>query len=287
VAANLQDANLQNAKLFRANLSDAILEDSNLDDAKLSRAYLSGANLKNATLNRAEMTEVILLRACLQGAELCHALLNRAYLNEADLSAANLNDANLSSANLTRVNLQNAQVIATRFEGSLGIDDRLKDDLSQRGAIAMLLPRYPEPTMLGQADLETLCQVNEAKDNIVRRFDDLIEALQAFQKIIGFVNVAVSDQSCLVLSDLSRFDQECEGFRTSINLAQENIFAHLETVHNGELQQWLIDQYPQELDTIHANVQRLSRLTYVFHELWISFLERINDESYDSDLPED
>ncbi|NJS42254.1 hypothetical protein HC766_08925, partial [Candidatus Gracilibacteria bacterium] len=43
-----------------------------------------------------------------------------------------MNDANLSSANLTRVNLQGAQVIATRFEGSLGIDETLRDDLSQR-----------------------------------------------------------------------------------------------------------------------------------------------------------
>jgi uncharacterized protein YjbI with pentapeptide repeats len=288
VAANLRDANLQNAKLFRANLSDAILENSNLDDAKLSRAYLSSANLKNATLNRAEMTEVILLRACLQGAVLCHALLNRAYLNEADLSEANLNDANLSSANLARVNLQGAQVIATQFEGSLGIDERLKDDLRQRGAIVMLIPRYPaDPPVLGQTDLETLCQISEAKDNIVRRFDDLTEALQDFQKIIGFVKTAVQDHPGIALSDLSRFDQECEGFRESVNVARENIFTHLETVHNGELQQWLIDQYTQELDTIHHNVQRLSRLTYVFHEIWISLIDRIDDEGFDPELPED
>ena len=286
VAANLRDANLQNAKLFRANLSDALLEGCNLDDAKLSRAYLSGANLKNATLNRAEMTEVILLRACLEGAELCQSLLNRAYLNEADLSKANLNDANLSSANLTRVNLQDAPVIAARFEGSLGIDERLRDDLRHRGAIVMLI-RYPDSTMLGQADLETLCQVSEAKDNIVRRFDDLKETLQAFQKIIGYVKAAVQDHSCLATSDLSKFDQECEGFRESINAAQENTFAHLETVHNGDLQQWLIDQYPQELDTIHDNIHRLSQLTYVFHELWISLLDRIDDKGYRFELSDD
>jgi len=286
-AANLRGANLQNAKLFRANLSDAILEDCNLDDAKLSRAYLSGANLKNTTLNRAEMSEVILSRTCLQGAELCHALLNRAYLSEADLSGANLNDANLSSANLTRVNLQGAQVIATRFEGSLGIDERLRDDLRQRGAIVMLIPKYPELTMLGQTAIEVLCQINEAKDNIVRRFDDLNEALQAFRKITELVKAAVQDHPRLALTDPCQFDQEHECFKELIRFEQENIFAQLETVHNGELQQWLIEQYPQELAAVHDNIQQLSWLTYAFHELWTSLLDWIDTEGYEPNLPGD
>jgi len=286
IAANMQGANLPHAKLFRANLSDAILEDCNLNDAKLSRAYLSGANLKNATLNRAEMTEVILLGTSLQGAELCHALLNRAYLNEADLSGANLNDADLSSANLTRVKLQGAQVIATRFEGSLGNDERSRDDLRQRGAIVMLIPQYPDPAILGQTEVETLCQINEAKDNIVRRFDDLNDALQAFRRIVGLVKVAVQDHPRLALTNPCQFDQEHECFKELIRFEQENIFAHLETVHNGELQQWLIEQYPQELAAVHDNIQQLSWLTYAFHELWISLLDWIDSEGYDSDLPD-
>ncbi len=287
VGANLRGADLQNARLFRANLSDAVLEGSNLDDTKLSRAYLSSANLKNVTLNRAEMTEVVLLRACLHGAELCHALLNRAYLNEADLSEVNLSDANFSSANLTRVKLQGAQVIATRFEGSLGVDEGLRDALSQRGAIVTLIPRYPDPLMLGQTDLEILCQINEAKDNIVRRFDDLKEALQAFQKIVGFVKVAVQDHPRLALTDPCQFDQEHEYFRELISVEQENIFARLESAQNRELQEWLIDQYPQELDAVHNNIQQLSLLTYAFHELWISLLDWTDDEGNDSDLSEE
>ena len=159
--------------------------------------------------------------------------------------------------------------------------------MSQRDAIVMLIRRYPDPTMLGQTDLETLCQITEAKDNIVRRFDDLKEALQAFQRIIGFVKAAVQDHPRLALSNPCQFDQEHECFKELISAEQEKIFAHLETVQNGELQQWLVNQYPQELDAVHSNIQQLSRLTYAFHELWISLLDWIDDEGYGFELSDD
>jgi len=44
------------------------------------------------------------------------------------------------------------------------------------------------------------------------------------------------------------------------------------------LQQWLIEQYPQELAAVHDNIQQLSWLTYAFHELWTSLLDWIDSD---------
>jgi uncharacterized protein YjbI with pentapeptide repeats len=90
--AQLNDAELNNARLNYAQLNDAELNRARLNYAQLNRAELNRAELNNARLNYAQLN-----RAELNSAELNRARLNYAELNDAELNDAELNDAKLNN----------------------------------------------------------------------------------------------------------------------------------------------------------------------------------------------
>lgn len=86
---------------------------------------LAGANLRGVNLRG-----VNLHHACLRGANLREADLSKADLREADLSKADLRGADLSKANLSATKVKGA-----RFGGNIGLREKTKYYLKQRGAI--------------------------------------------------------------------------------------------------------------------------------------------------------
>ncbi|NEO62923.1 MAG: pentapeptide repeat-containing protein [Moorea sp. SIO4G2] len=138
--ADLRGADLSGANLSYAHLSRAKLSNAHLRGAKLSNAHLSGVNLRDANLSGAYLNRANLMDADLRGANLSGADLSGAYLISADLSGADLMDANLMDANLMDTDLSRAEVENARFGNNLGIDESMKRDLIQRGAIFDDLP---------------------------------------------------------------------------------------------------------------------------------------------------
>ncbi|NEQ58411.1 MAG: pentapeptide repeat-containing protein [Moorea sp. SIO4A1] len=133
--ADLSGAELRLAYLSGANLSDADLRSADLRRAKLFSAKLFSADLSGANLSGANLIDANLIDANLIGANLIGANLSRA-----NLSRANLIDANLSGAKLSGANLIGAEVKNAQFGYNSGIDQSMKGDLIQRGAIFEDLP---------------------------------------------------------------------------------------------------------------------------------------------------
>lgn len=99
-AANLNEANLQEAQLYGANLiyaqlSSANLYKASLDHADLGWANLAKANLAEAKMKRANLSRANLANANLKGADLEYATLNEANLSGTDLSEAILKDVKI------------------------------------------------------------------------------------------------------------------------------------------------------------------------------------------------
>jgi uncharacterized protein YjbI with pentapeptide repeats len=113
VAANnfggydLQNANLQNAKLTKANFNAARLQNANLRKATLTMAILNKADLKGAIFKDADLR-----RADLQGVDLRDADLRGADLSEVNLQGADLRGARLAYANLQYADLRKARGIS-------------------------------------------------------------------------------------------------------------------------------------------------------------------------------
>ncbi|NEQ77761.1 MAG: pentapeptide repeat-containing protein [Okeania sp. SIO2C9] len=164
--ADFSGADLSGADLSGVDLSGAILRGAYLSGAILRGAYLteadlSGAYLRKAILNGADLRKAILSGAILSGAYLTRAILSGAYLSgayleETDLSGADLTEADLSGAYLRKAilngailrgayltrailsgaKLENSKVINAKFSSnSQGINEQLKQDLIQQGAI--------------------------------------------------------------------------------------------------------------------------------------------------------
>lgn len=94
--ANLSDASLKFADVFRANLRDAKLADADLSDAGLAGADLSDAYLGDADLG---------------GADLSGADLSEAYLEGTDLTGADLRGADLRRTwKLTKRQVDSARI---------------------------------------------------------------------------------------------------------------------------------------------------------------------------------
>ena len=108
--ADLRNADLRNANLWRADLRGADLNDADLRGAYLSDADLRGADLSGANLWRANLRGADLRNADLRGANLRGADLWRANLSDADLRGADLWRANLSSADLSDADLSGADL---------------------------------------------------------------------------------------------------------------------------------------------------------------------------------
>lgn len=89
------------ADLEGADLSEAKLRDSNLSEAKLADVDLSEADLEGANLSRAELTDADLIEARLITCNLTDAYLRKADFTGADLRIAELTGAYLSDAIFT------------------------------------------------------------------------------------------------------------------------------------------------------------------------------------------
>ncbi len=131
VGADLDEADLSQARLAGVDLSEAILTGARLGGADLTRAGLTGARLDNADLSharlewarldgaklsQARLSEADMARADLRGADLSGADLFAADLSGADLTRARLDAADLSGANLTGADLSGAELRATRHD---------------------------------------------------------------------------------------------------------------------------------------------------------------------------
>jgi uncharacterized protein YjbI with pentapeptide repeats len=123
--ANLNGANLSQAKLDRANfkkaelngadMSKAKLNGAILVEAKLSKAKLWATELNKADLSNAELMESELTSTQLQEAILIKANLENAHLVAATLAGANLKKANLASAILGGAKFKNANLRKSEF----------------------------------------------------------------------------------------------------------------------------------------------------------------------------
>ncbi len=111
-SANFNLADLKGADFTRANLSGAYLSEADLSEADFRRANLTGADLSNADLSNANLSE----------ADLSNAILSGANLNEVNLKGANLSKANLSGTNLSNANLTEATIIGTNLTKALLTD---------------------------------------------------------------------------------------------------------------------------------------------------------------------
>ncbi|MEM7592041.1 MAG: pentapeptide repeat-containing protein [Cyanobacteria bacterium P01_A01_bin.83] len=109
-----------------------------LSCVNLSGLNISGANLKSADLSGADLSGANLSGTYLRSADLSGADLKSAFLFGVNLSGADLSGADLRSANLF-----GAIVDQARFGNNLGIDDQLKQDLIDRGAIFVDSPEDP------------------------------------------------------------------------------------------------------------------------------------------------
>jgi uncharacterized protein YjbI with pentapeptide repeats len=131
---------LTGAYLRAANLAEA-----DLDEATLRRADLTGANLTKASLTGAKLRGVNLAEAKLTEAKLTGANLDGANLAGADLTEAKLGGANLGAANLTGVRLDEATLRMTH----LGAADLTGATLRR----ADLTGAHLDGASLGQGDL--------------------------------------------------------------------------------------------------------------------------------------
>ena len=123
--ANLNGANLTNARLKLADLTGANLRGAILTGAKLDKADLTGADLREwvedgeprpTILSYAQFEEATLTGAILDGADLTGADLSRA-----DLTGAHLRRAILIRAKLDGANLSDADLSDANLEGTTGI----------------------------------------------------------------------------------------------------------------------------------------------------------------------
>ncbi|AOY79164.1 pentapeptide repeat-containing protein [Moorena producens JHB] len=140
VGANLNDASLDRADLSGADLNSANLSCTNFSRADLSSTNLNGAKFRVASLNRADLSSANLSSADLRSADLSSADLSSADLKGANLNSANfsgtdLSDAKLKGADLTHANLSRAIVDNAQFGNNSGIDESIKSDLIERGAM--------------------------------------------------------------------------------------------------------------------------------------------------------
>jgi hypothetical protein len=141
--ADLRKANLSKASFFASELGDARLEKANLRKTNLEFAELVNTNLRksdlsNAYLRLADLRATDLDKANLRGAQLLEARLNKANLRKADLR-----EADLSKAILVGTKLNGARLADCRVYGISAWDVDLTDS-EQKDLI--ITPRPPLPS---------------------------------------------------------------------------------------------------------------------------------------------
>lgn len=248
--------------MLRVNLSDAILDNCNLSGARLNRAYMAGATLKNSDLTSADLSGSNALYVDFSNAILQEACLIRAYLSSANLNNVDLNHAILNGTNLTRVSFDTANVIGAVFESNLGLSERQKSELFERGASILPSPPNPNPLFPNDENLAVL-SLGEAKGDLRYRFLDLEESLQALLEIIDILKQE---------RDVLNLELEYKRFQKAIEDEQKALFEELETIANGDIQEWLSQEFTVELDNLHRQICTLSFRTYTAHSVWTGLL---------------
>ena len=282
---NFSNANLRNARLLRANLNDAILDNCDLTRAKLNQSHLCGTSLKGANLCDTELSGTNLLRADLSLAKLQRAVVMRSYLSDAKLVGTDLQEAELNSVNLNRVDLATiGNIEGTRFEGDLGIDEAMRAHLHDRGAVvALLAPVAPPPEeniqieeslneypYLGTDAWRQFTQNTEVKGDLEYRFDDLKEALESFKETVESFENRTPEQVKVLDLDTSVLRKDCDRIEQEIAEYQKELFENLDFMDNGDLPEWIKNEFAEELDNIHEQIQVLSRYTYLLHAVWFN-----------------
>ncbi len=131
----LEDANLSEAHLENANLWRAHLENANLSEAHLENANLWRVHLENAKLGRARLENANLLEAHLENAKLPYAHLENAKFLEAHVENANLPYAHLENAILWRVHLENANLGRARLENAILLEAHLENAIFEAASV--------------------------------------------------------------------------------------------------------------------------------------------------------
>lgn len=96
--ADLSEARLTNAKLFRLRGREAILDRAYCSRALLREARLDGTHAQNAIFHGANLVSASLKQADLRGAQFHDALMQESHLEGANLQGANFTGANLANA---------------------------------------------------------------------------------------------------------------------------------------------------------------------------------------------
>ena len=185
--ADLIDAKLSGADLTDTNLTRADLNGADLTDANLTRADLRGADLRGADLNGAHLKDVNLTGANLGGADLSGAKLGGVKLGGADLTDAKLGGADLTysyltsadlrGANLTRTDLSDADLIGTKLEGVYShnelkpmflFEERIKNRIGKKTDLSGV--KGVENCNLKDAETGTFTQ--EMADEIISKYNN-------------------------------------------------------------------------------------------------------------------
>lgn len=141
-AANLSEANLQQAILKGINLQQAKLYEANLQGAILWNANLQGATLEDANLQYADLRKANLQQAKLHDTNLHKAIFWKANLQQAKLHNANLQKTQFDEADLRRTEFQYSMPVQMGIfaEPAKGLTwEQLKKAKSYKGGI---LPHY-------------------------------------------------------------------------------------------------------------------------------------------------
>lgn len=128
-AADLRVANLRECNLQQADLSGADLQEAILSFAQLQKADLTGANLWGAFMEKCQLDFAQLRRARLWDVILWESSLVYADLREADLSDADLTGSNLHGADLENADLSNV------FLGSCDFSDANLQSANMQGVL--------------------------------------------------------------------------------------------------------------------------------------------------------
>ncbi len=128
--ADLSDAMLRGARLWKAQLDGATLRGAQLFAADLRFAHLHGLDLDGIDLAGVDLDGAQLAGASLRGADLRGARLVDSDLRSVDLSGADLRGANLAgawldAADLSGADMRGADVVAARFDRSVMAGARL------------------------------------------------------------------------------------------------------------------------------------------------------------------
>jgi uncharacterized protein YjbI with pentapeptide repeats len=136
--ADLTQARLADAKLFRLRGREVILEGAYCSRARLQEARLDHANARGAVLHEANLVSATLKHADLRGAEFQRALMQEAQLRDATLYGANFTGANLANtyfqgAMFDEIALRSIARGAKRWRDNKNFDDATFSALLELG----------------------------------------------------------------------------------------------------------------------------------------------------------